>query len=71
MIYLDEMVEHNVKSMFDEYVRKYPKFSEDLLEYCVEDYYSNNPVPVEKRPCIWMNLSNLLNKHYEYKSGNS
>jgi hypothetical protein len=71
MIYLNEVIEYNVISIFGEYVKKYPKFSEDLLECCTEEYYINNPIPVEKRPCIWMNVSNLLNKHYEHKSGNS
>lgn len=65
MKYSDESCDNHIKSIVDSYISKNKVFTEDLLEDHVENYYINNPVIIEKRPSIWLSVSNLLEKHYE------
>ncbi|CAK0760603.1 hypothetical protein CCP1ISM_90030 [Azospirillaceae bacterium] len=71
MKYSDESLNGHVKAIVDSYTSNNKTFTEDLLEDHLENYYSNNPLPIENRPSMWMNVSNLLEKHYELRLQNS
>ena len=65
MKYSDELLDSHAKLIFDSYTCKNKMYTEDFLELHLEEYYSNNPIPIENRPTVWLNVSNLLEKHYE------
>lgn len=65
MIYLDESLEDHIKAIFAGYVKINNRFTDDLLECHIDDYYSNNPLPIDQMPNVWLKVSNLLENHYE------
>lgn len=68
MKYLDESIERHSNKISESYIKKHKMFTDDFLEYHIENYYNDNPIPIEQRPTVWINVSNLLNKHYELQS---
>jgi hypothetical protein len=65
MKYSDESLDQYAKEISESYIKNNKVLTDDLLESHIENFYENDPIPIEQRPTMWVNVSNLLNKHYE------
>jgi hypothetical protein len=63
-------MKHNsqINEIVNGFIKLNKIYTDNLLEFYLEEYYSNNPIPIEKRPMIWIKVSNLLESHYGIQS---